>query len=163
MDLVVKFILSSIFIVISNLAISEDYYCDNSLWLDIDARAVEKQILGNGLSHQLFYGDGTYNDFDVKISINESKVKVFTAYRDSSDFSNDTTFYLEIEDETDNGEIFVATEEKNYNNGFNFTTLNFSKEEAMFILSDIGAGAVGRILYGQCNIEKPKSKGNGIW
>lgn len=165
-----KFVLSSLLVVVSNLAFAVDYYCDNSLWIYVDARNVEKQTFrdttfGNGgESYGVAYGNNSRQDFDVKISINESDVKVLTAYKAFSDFSNDISYYLEIEDETNEGDVFVATEvSKKYSNGFGFATLNFSREEARFILADIAAGASGKIFYGKCTVVKPESKNNGIW
>ncbi len=161
---VMKFVLSSLLVVVSNLAFAVDYYCDNSLWIYVDARNVERQILGGGVTYGVVYGDNPRNDFDVKISINESEVKVLTAYKAFSDFSNDKSYYLEIEDETNEGDVFVATEvDKKYGNGFGFATLNFSREEGRFILADIAAGASGEIFYGKCTVVKPESKNNGIW
>jgi hypothetical protein len=161
---VMKFVLSSLLVVVSNLAFAVDYYCDNSLWIYVNARNVEKQTLGSGVSYGVAYGDNSRNDFDVKISINESKVKVLTAYKALGDWHNDRSYSLEIEDETNEGDVFVATEVgRKYRNGFRFATLNFSREEGRFILADIVAGASGKIFYGKCTVVKPESKNNGIW
>ena len=161
---VIKSVLSGLLIVASNLTFAVDYYCDDSLWVEGSTWDIEKQILGSAVSYVVHYGSKSKGDFDVKISINESKVEVSTAYVAFSDFANDISHYLEIEDETNDGGIFVATEvDKKYGNGVGFVTLNFNREEKTFILVNAANGFVGLIFYGKCTVVKPESKNNGIW
>jgi len=157
MDLIVKFILSGFLLVFSNLVFAEDYYCDDSVIVYVNANEVL-----SGMQTTYMFHDSK-DDLDVKISIDESSVRVLTS--GVSSLKKDTNYDLEIEDETNDGDVFVATEtSKKYLNGRGFVTLNFNRGEyARFVLTDITGGARGKILYGQCSTVKPKSKNNGIW
>jgi hypothetical protein len=73
MDLIVKFILSGFLLVVSNLVFAEDYYCDDSVIVYVDAN----EVLSGWQTTYLFHD--SKNDLDVKISIDESSFRVLTS------------------------------------------------------------------------------------